>query len=128
MQEQTCDIGRLLVSCASQARMHTTHDPRHEKVADRRGSLGNSLSADRESMFLVCIFGLASFLLIERCSCQWAGHVHKQQGEVVRMPSAVAAFGGIGFQPDPIGSKFSERIQGGAPQVAMDKRNPLAVV
>ena len=31
-------IGRLLVSCASQARMHTTHDPRHEKVADRRGS------------------------------------------------------------------------------------------
>ena len=39
-------IGRLLVSCASQARMHTTHDPRHEKVADRRGSLGNSEAAD----------------------------------------------------------------------------------
>ena len=26
-------IGRLLVLCASQARMHTTHDPHHEKVA-----------------------------------------------------------------------------------------------
>ena len=36
-------IGRLLVPCASQARMHITHDPRHEKVADRRGSLPTNI-------------------------------------------------------------------------------------
>ena len=44
------------------------------------------------------------------------------------MPSAVAAFRKIDSQSDQTGNQFSERIQGGAPQVAMDKRNPLAVV
>ena len=43
------------------------------------------------------------------------------------MPSAVAAFGGICHQADQTGNQFSERIHGGAPQVAMDKRNPLAI-
>ena len=49
-------IGRLLVSCASQARVHATHDPHHEKVADRRGSLGNSLAADRNLVSMFCVF------------------------------------------------------------------------
>ena len=44
------------------------------------------------------------------------------------MPSVVAAFGGIDSQSDQTGNQFSERIQGGAPQVAMGKGNPLAVV
>ena len=44
------------------------------------------------------------------------------------MPSAVAAFGGIDSQSDQTGNQFSERIQGGAPQVDMGNRNALAVV
>ena len=45
------------------------------------------------------------------------------------MPSVVlVAFGGIDSRSDQTGDQFSERIQGGAPQVAMGKRNPLAVV
>ena len=44
------------------------------------------------------------------------------------MPSAVATFGEIDSQSDQIGNQLSEHIQGGAPQVPMGKRNPLAVV
>ena len=53
---------------------------------------------------------------------------HMLQAEALRMPSAVAAFGGIDSQSDQTGNQFSERIQGGAPQVEMGNRNPFAVV
>ena len=62
-KNKLAEINRLLVSCASQARMHTTHDPHHEKVADRRGSLGNSPAADRNLVSLFCVF------LVSRLFC-----------------------------------------------------------
>ena len=49
-------IGRLLVSHARTRRQRATHDPHHEKVADRRGSLGNSLAADRNIVSMFCVF------------------------------------------------------------------------
>ena len=50
------------------------------------------------------------------------------QAEAIFMPSAVVAFGGIRFQSDQTGNQSPGRIQGGAPQVAIGKRNPLSVV